>query len=146
MIFGLAFFLVLLLIAAYLFSIVRPGIKKIRGGIHLLHARGRDHAEIKFIHPRTNKALRFQKEIIGGIPTITLSLRELLLSDDEHQRLMKIIAAKGIKVKSNKSHKMLLLGGSVDTADDFAKAILADVLRMSKYTRFKFEDEGIDRS
>ncbi len=112
----------------------------------MLHRRGRHHAEIKFIRPGTNKQLRFRKEVVGGIPTITLSLKELMLSAEELQRLMNFTAKNGIKIKSNKSRKFLLLGSSVDGANDIATNILADVLCMSRYARFRVEVQGIDYS
>ncbi len=106
---------------------------------------GREHAEMKFTNLRTGGMLRFRKEMVGGIPTITLSLKELKLSDDENQRLMAFIADKGLKTKWNKSRKFLLLGSSIEDANDIAIAILAEVLGMSKYTRFHVQHEGIVR-
>jgi hypothetical protein len=140
--------LVCFLVAA-LYLRLRPNIQKIGNALDVLASNGYDGAEIRFVHRRSNRSIAFKKEIVGGVPQFLLLVNELNLAPNELASLESLLKSRNLTIEQRKSAKrsklvsIVVLGHSTRRATEISTEITERVLRLSRFSRFRFEFKGL---
>jgi hypothetical protein len=130
-------------VAIVLFFTVRPGLRKVKGGLDFLLAYGRDGAEFRFIHVPTGKQIAFRLHMVGGVKQIYFLVDRLQLVPEERAALLQILESKGLKLQARRNrtkNEFVNVGHSAEMANELAWQVASEIMHWTGLTRFKFED------
>jgi hypothetical protein len=129
--------------AIALFFTVRPGLRKVRGGLDFMLAYGLDGAEFRFTHRRSGKQIAFCLRIVGGVKQLYFLVDRLLLVPEERAALLKILEHRGLKLQARRDRvksEFVNVGHSPELANELACQVASEIMHWSRLTRFEHEE------